>query len=254
MSFSASGWVLAAVAEREARHPPLLARWQESRGEGPLCLQGRLRGDAAAAAGGVGLDLGVLAAGNDEPPTPTSGGARVTVSGALAAKQAGQWRAGGVVRLPAQLRVPTRYRDPGVPDGRLALARRGTTLVGSAKSAALVETVARGAWYEEAAAGARSAARRAVMRHVGRWSRRSAAIVVAILIGDRAGLDEDVERRLREAGTYHVIAISGGNIAILAALILGGLRLLGRGTGCRPSRGSRSSPRTRSPWAAAGRW
>ena len=47
----------------------------------------------------------------------------------------------------------------------------------------------------------------------------------AILIGDRAGLDADVERRLQEAGTYHVIAISGGNIAILAGLCIFLLRV-----------------------------
>ena len=50
---------------------------------------------------------------------------------------------------------------------------------------------------------------------------------MAILIGDRGSLDPDVEQRLQEAGTYHVIAISGGNIAILAGLILGALWLLG---------------------------
>ena len=51
-------------------------------------------------------------------------------------------------------------------------------------------------------------------------------------IGDRAGLTEDVQRRLQEAGTYHVIAISGGNIAILAGLLLAMFRVagwLGRG-------------------------
>ena len=52
------------------------------------------------------------------------------------------------------------------------------------------------------------------------------------MIGDRSGLDDEVERRLQEAGTYHVIAISGGNIAILAGLTLVVFRLaglLGRG-------------------------
>ena len=56
--------------------------------------------------------------------------------------------------------------------------------------------------------------------------------MTAIVIGDRAGLDDEVQRRLQEAGTYHVIAISGGNIAILAGLLLGAFRLagcLGRG-------------------------
>jgi competence protein ComEC len=39
-----------------------------------------------------------------------------------------------------------------------------------------------------------------------------------VLIGDRSGLAPDDERRLQDAGTYHVIAISGGNIAVLAVL------------------------------------
>src|SRR5207247_5443022 len=56
-----------------------------------------------------------------------------------------------------------------------------------------------------------------------------------IVIGDRVGLDEDVQRALQEAGTYHVIAISGGNIAILAGVLLGAFRwagLLGRAAMC----------------------
>jgi len=51
--------------------------------------------------------------------------------------------------------------------------------------------------------------------------------VIAIVIGDRAGLSADVQRQLQEAGTYHVIAISGGNIAILAGLLLGAFRIAG---------------------------
>ena len=229
VSFAASGWVLAAVADREACRPRVLDHWKGAARDGPLVIEGRLRADATPSAGGIGLDLGVLAVGAGDARASSSGGVRVSVNGEMAANRAEEWRAGRTVSLPAQLREATRYRNPGVADGRLALARRGTILVGSAKSAALVETVARGAWFEEAAAGARAVARRAVSRHVGRWSPRSAAIVIAILIGDRAGLDDDVERRLQEAGTYHVIAISGGNIAILAALILWGLRLLGAG-------------------------
>ena len=54
--------------------------------------------------------------------------------------------------------------------------------------------------------------------------------MTAILIGDRSGLDRDTQRRLREAGTYHVIAISGGNVAILGALVLATLRVTRCGT------------------------
>src|SRR6202011_5956461 len=82
-------------------------------------------------------------------------------------------------------------------------------------------------WWEEQIAASRGFARGAIAARVGRWSVRSAAIVAAIVIGDRAGLDDEVQRRLQEAGTYHVIAISGGNIAILAGLLLGAFRLAG---------------------------
>jgi len=163
--------------------------------------------------------------------TPASGGVLVTVVGSLAADRVGDWRAGRRVRMPVMLRRPSRYLDPGVPDHERALARRGTTLVGTVKSGALVEVLARGSWTDETMASVRAFVRDAISSAVGRWSPQSAAIVTAIVIGDRAGLDDDVQRRLQEAGTYHVIAISGGNIAILAGLLLGAFRragLLGR--------------------------
>ena len=57
-------------------------------------------------------------------------------------------------------------------------------------------------------------------------------IASAVLIGDRTGLPDEVREALQAAGTYHVIAISGGNIAILATaatllLLIVGIR--GRG-------------------------
>ena len=51
-------------------------------------------------------------------------------------------------------------------------------------------------------------------------------MTTAVLVGDRSGLTPDDERRLQDAGTYHVIAISGGNIAILAVLSTLLVRLL----------------------------
>ena len=105
-------------------------------------------------------------------------------------------------------------------DEERASARRGIALVGSAKSGALVEVLARGSPWTELAGATRAFIRRAIAAHVGRWSPRSAALVTAILIGDRTGVSADMVRTLQAAGTYHTIAISGGNIAILATLTL----------------------------------
>ena len=198
-------------------------------------VEGVLRSDAAPTESGVSISLQVERLSASLSPRQTSGqvgervsgGILVTVVGSLAAERMGEWRAGRRVRVPVQLRRPSRYLDPGVPDHERALARRGTTLVGSAKSGALVEVLARGGLVDEAMGKARAFARHAIADGVGRWSSQSGAIVAAIVIGDRAGLDADVQRRLQEAGTYHVIAISGGNIAILAGLLLGAFRLAG---------------------------
>jgi len=193
-------------------------------------VDGVLRADASPVPSGVSLSLEVDRIAPFATPgvaRDVSGGALITVAGMMSAGYVDSWRAGRRVRLPVDLHRPSRYLDTGVPDGERALLLRGTTLVGSVKSGALVQVLARGAWIDERLADVRAFCRRAIGDAVGRWSARSGAIVTAIVIGDRAGLDETVQRSLQQAGTYHVIAISGGNIAILAGLMLAFFRWAG---------------------------
>jgi competence protein ComEC len=233
-AFEEMARVQRAQAEREGRRLP-------EDDEAFAVVRGVLRSDASQTETGVSISIEVEGLdGQDRregqegsglsrlsSPSRPLGGIAVTVVGSLATERMDSWRAGRHVRLPVTLRRPSRYLDPGVPDHERALARRGTRLVGTVKSGALVEVVERGGRLAEAISGARMYARRAIADGVGRWSPQSAAIVAAIVIGDRAGLGEDVQRRLQEAGTYHVIAISGGNIAILAGLLLGAFRVAG---------------------------
>jgi competence protein ComEC len=256
--FFAGGAMLAADAWQRAWRPSLriafevLARAERAQAgaegrrlpeddEAFAVVEGVLRSDASLSASGTSLSIAVdglmgqvgrvgqvSQVGRErEGFSRASGGILVTVVGSLAAERMGEWRAGRRVRLPVTLRRPSRYLDPGVPNHERALARRGTTLVGTVKSGALLTVLARAGWIDEAMSQGRAYARRAIADGVGRWSAQSAAVVAAIVIGDRAGLDNDVQRRLQEAGTYHVIAISGGNIAILAGLLLGAFRLAG---------------------------
>jgi competence protein ComEC len=260
VGFFAGGTILAADAWTRAWRPSLRIAFEQLAGEQRALatgegrrlpeddeafaiVEGVLRADAAVTESGVslsvqvdrqegreGLDGQELASRLSRPSSPSHhsiGGILVTVVGSLAVNRMHDWRAGRRVRLPVTLHRPSRYLDPGVPDYERSLARRGTTLVGTVKSGALVDVLARGGWGAEAIAGARAFARRAIADGVGRWSAQSGAIVAAIVIGDRAGLDNDVQRRLQEAGTYHVIAISGGNIAILAGLLLTAFRFAG---------------------------
>jgi competence protein ComEC len=193
-------------------------------------VEGSIRADAALSPTGVSLSIDVETLGAGREARRVDGGVLLTVLGTLAGGQMGEWRAGRRVRVAATLRRPISYHDPDVADREEGLARQGVALVGTVKSGALVEVLARGSPMSEAAASVRRRVRATVAEAVAPHSARSAAIVTAIVIGDRAGLDPDVQRALQEAGTYHVIAISGGNIAILAGFLLGACRLLGIGT------------------------
>src|SRR5204862_1144055 len=105
-----------------------------------------------------------------EAVEPAEGGIAVTVVGALARTHEDDWRAGRRVRFPATLRRPARYLDPGVPDQERALARRGTTLVGTVKSGELIELLAKGRRLDEGMAAVRLFARHAIAGAVGRWN------------------------------------------------------------------------------------
>src|SRR5919108_1828097 len=235
----AAGALLGGAAVDRAMNPPLrvlleqrfggfaIGASTDTRLEEPVMIEGRLRADAAPTATGVVLRADVARVWLGPCPEPADGGVSVTVVGTLHGDSLSQWTTGRVVRMPALLRRPARYLNWGLPDQERAMARRGVSLVGTVKSATLVEVVARGRWWEEAAASVRAVTRRAMARHLAPRDPQSAAIATALLIGDRAAIDIDVERRLQEAGTYHVIAISGGNIAILAGLVLATLSWLG---------------------------
>jgi len=231
-ALAAGAVILAADAQQRAVQSPLrryldehfggfaIDRDAAGRNETPIQIEGQLLSDATLTDSGANLRVRVRRVAADGWPDPVDGGASLSVVGTLAADSIDGWRAGRTIRAPAVLRRPARYLDAGVPDLEVMLARRGISLVGTVKSAALVQVTARGNAIDEAAAALRAAVRRAIVRHVGLHDAQSAAIAIAILIGDRGSLDPIVEQRLQEAGTYHVIAISGGNIAILAGVVL----------------------------------
>ena len=192
-------------------------------------IVGRLRRDAAPTDYGASLTVEVIRVEQRMAARPLRGVVRASVGGSLVDGRIDAWRQGRTVRLPVRLRRPARYANHGTPDQAHRLQVRGIELLGSVASALQVEVLAEGSLRQEWSGRARAFVRRSVAATVGTHGARSAAIVTAVLIGDRAGLDRDTTERLQQGGVYHVIAISGGNIAVLTAALLLVLRVAGAG-------------------------
>jgi competence protein ComEC len=216
------GGVSHGAAARDRALAPDIDTWfavaanADARLDAPVWVAGRLMSDAVAAEGGVRLEVDVasVAESPDASPRRTRGVVQLHVGGTLAVSTVPDWTAGRRIVAPTLLRRPQVYRNPGGPSERWQRLRRPFALMGTVKSASLVE-IEPGAWWTEAAAAVRHHVRYAVRRHLTPRDPQAAAIVTAILIGDRAGLSDEVERRLQASGTYHVIAISGGNVALV---------------------------------------
>ncbi|MDQ3169454.1 MAG: DNA internalization-related competence protein ComEC/Rec2 [Acidobacteriota bacterium] len=191
----------------------------------PVILDGVLLEDAAPRGDAVGLRLDVARVRWGRAVIDVTGGVALSVTGASEPARVREWTRGRRVRVAATLRRPGRHLNDGVADAEVTSIRRGIALVGTVKSAALVDVLARGSPWDEASARLRRRVRASVAAAIA-TDPEAAAIVTAILIGDRAGLPEELERRLQRAGTYHVIAISGGNIALFAMLAWGVARAL----------------------------
>ena len=239
VAFGLAGVVLASFARGEALRPPLrtildahigafdIATSGPEQDHDPIPARVLLAEDAVPRDGFVSLRAYVTAIALGGHWYEVHGGVSLSVSGEAAIQRLEDWRAGRLVEAPIAFRRPARYLNDGVPDHERAAALDGTTLFGTVKSGLVVNVARRGSLLEEWAAVVRRHVRRAVRRWVAAHDPISAAVVIAVLIGDRTGLPLEVRDRLQAAGTYHVIAISGGNIAILAALTLAGLALAG---------------------------
>jgi competence protein ComEC len=114
---------------------------------------------------------------------------------------------------PLRLHPAVGFQNPGVFDYSEHLARQDIHVVatGRAESIATLDDPAP-PWpvrVRRAAVASMEAALPPV----------SAALLAGLLLGDRTDLPRDVDDGFRRAGVYHVLAVSGFNVAILAAAV-----------------------------------
>ena len=125
------------------------------------------------------------------------------------------------VAVEARLHRPTAFRNPGAFDSAARLAREGIHVTGSADSARVT------ALEPPAPPWPARLRRRALDAIAARLPPVSAALLGGLLLGERTDLPPDVDAAFRQAGVYHVLAVSGFNVALLAGAVWAVLRAAG---------------------------
>ncbi len=151
---------------------------------------------------------GVPAGGSDA--RGAAGGPQATVTGG-AAGRAG-FESGAEVEVRGFLSRPRPPGNPGEFDFPRYLAVLGVRYVVNPIAEPIVLR-AGSTGFATACRGARNA----MMAGVGEvLSERDAALLAGLLFGDTSRLPEDVARDFRRAGVYHILAVSGSNVAFVA--------------------------------------
>ena len=123
------------------------------------------------------------------------------------------------ISLLATLRLPRNFGNPGAFDYEGYLHGRGIGVLATVK-ADKIEVLAGnsgtllGFW--------RSRIRNSILRHIhesGLWADEDAALFAAMIVGDDSMLLRGVREEFQQTGVYHLLVVSGMNVALLALAV-----------------------------------
>lgn len=139
---------------------------------------------------------------------PASGRIQVTAYGVPPPLTVGQ-----PIVAPLRLHAATGFRNPGTFDYSAYLAREGIRVIATVRAESIMP-------LDDPAPPWPVRVKREAVAAIGRaLPPASAALLGGLLLGDRSGLPPDIDEAFRRAGVYHVLAVSGFNVALLATSV-----------------------------------
>jgi len=122
---------------------------------------------------------------------------------------------GDHVEIVVRLRRPANYRDPGVFDYRLYLERQGIFWTGTIRNPRLITVLKRGSRVARLA----DLLQDAIDGRLSRFftdDRDTLGLVMGMVLGRKHDLTTPVERAFQAGGLYHMVVVSGFNLAVIA--------------------------------------
>ena len=120
------------------------------------------------------------------------------------------------IHLLAKLRLPRNFGNPGAFDYEGYLRGRGISTLASVK-AGKIEVIP-GTSGSRLGLG-RSRVRNSILKHLrekGLWNQQDSALFAAMIVGDDSMLMRNVREEFQQTGVYHLLVVSGMNVALLA--------------------------------------
>jgi len=118
---------------------------------------------------------------------------------------------GDRAEIVVALRRPATYRDPGVFDYRRHLEREGIYWTGTIRNPRLITILSRG-WHGPDRV--RAWVDKRISQHFADSNVRS--LVMGMTLGRTAGLQAETEHQFQAGGLFHLVVVSGFNIAVIA--------------------------------------
>jgi len=182
----------------------------------PLRWHGRLRDEPTKLPWGFGLELELVGVDYENSHLSSLGGLRLSFSPKPDDPALPALHAGDEVTVIAQAKRPQLFRDEGAFDHRAYLASQGIDLVATLRSPDLIQRVS--------AARPSTGTLLARIRHrlrdevdalfAGR--QEVAAVLRAMLLGDRSFVDRDEAVDFQKTGVFHVLVVAGLHVGALA--------------------------------------
>jgi competence protein ComEC len=123
---------------------------------------------------------------------------------------------GDRLEIVVRLRRPTIYRNPGVFDFRSHLEREGVFWTGTIRNPRLITVLDRG-WHGPDRVKNWIQAR---LEAPFESDRRIEGLISGMVLGRKYGLTAEVERQFQAGGLYHLVVVSGFNLAVVSSVAL----------------------------------
>jgi competence protein ComEC len=185
----------------------------------PLRWRGVLREDPERLPWGVRFDVDLDAVVASGQNVIVSGGLRASYFGELPSEMPAL-RAGNRIELIALGRLPRNFQNPGAFDYRSQLARQNIYLTATIRNVLLVKKLDDGKpslWHHLARVRGRLLERADALFGS---SPQQAAVLRAMLLGDRSFVDNEIADAFRKTSSYHVLVIAGLHVAALAGFVV----------------------------------